>query len=197
MPLKEIYMITGLGNPGRDYLRTRHNMGFLAVDELARRHGLAFSRSRFDSEMVKGRIDGADILLVKPCSYMNRSGFPVRKISDYYNIDPSNIIVLHDDLDLPFGRLMVVKGRGHGGHNGIRSIIEMLGTRDFIRVRAGIGHPDESCDKSRDVTGHVLGNFSKEEIGSLDGFIAGTADACELIISKGVVSAMNSVNQSQ
>jgi len=122
---------------------------------------------------------------------MNRSGFPIQKISAYFNVELPRIIVVHDELDLPFGRIMIVKGRGHGGHNGIRSIIDAFGARDFIRVRVGVGRPQSS---SGDAVGHVLGKFAKDEVSALDELAVAVADVCELILSKGVQKAMNSVN---
>lgn len=191
MPQRQIYMIAGLGNPGKEYSQTRHNIGFTAVEELARRYSLNFSRSRFDAEIAKGRFGGNEMLLVKPQSYMNRSGFPVQKISAYFKVEIPHIIIAHDELDLPFGRIMIVKDRGHGGHNGIRSIIDVLGARSFIRVRIGVGRPTH---ESGNVTGHVLGRFGKDEKSDLDTLVSNSADACELILSKGVQSAMNVVN---
>ncbi len=193
MPQRQIYMIAGLGNPGKDYSGTRHNIGFILVEELARRYSLNFNKSRFDAEIAKGKPGGKEILLVKPQSYMNRSGFPVQKISAWFNVDIPKVIIVHDELDLPFGRIMIVKNRGHGGHNGIRSIIDALGARNFIRVRMGVGRPRH---ESADVTGHVLGRFSKDEKLELDILVANGADACELILSKGLQMAMNTVNGS-
>ncbi|SLM29035.1 Peptidyl-tRNA hydrolase [Desulfamplus magnetovallimortis] len=186
------YMIAGLGNPGQEYSQTRHNMGFLVADELARRYSLSFSKSRFDALTARGRIAGDSVVLVKPMSYMNRSGFPVQKVSAYFNIDLPSIIVVHDELDLKLGRIMIVKDRGHGGHNGIRSLIDLLGSRNFIRVRLGVGRPDHCGEKN--VTSHVLGRFSNEEKAEITNIVSKAADACEIIISKGVQHAMNTIN---
>ncbi len=136
-------------------------------------------------------VQGKKALLVKPASFMNRSGFPIQKISAYFNVEHCNIIVVHDELDLPFGRIMIVKSRGHGGHNGIRSIIDSLGGKDFTRIRVGVGR---SPNDSENAVGHVLGKFAKDEMLALDTLATTTADACELILSQGVQKAMNSFN---
>ncbi|MBF0258147.1 MAG: aminoacyl-tRNA hydrolase [Desulfamplus sp.] len=188
----QIYMVTGLGNPGKEYSQTRHNMGFIVVEELARRYTLSFTHSRFDADVAKGIIQGKQTILVKPQSYMNRSGYPVQKISSYFKIETGNIIIVHDELDLPFGRIMVVKDRGHGGHNGIRSVIDAFGTKNFIRIRVGVGRPQQK--KGDNITGHVLGKFAGDEQKNIDHVIKTTADACVLILSSGVNTAMNSVN---
>ncbi len=191
MAEKLTYMIAGLGNPGKTYSQTRHNMGFLVIDELARRHSFSLSQSKFDAELGKGRVDSHNVFLIKPMSYMNRSGFPLQKISAYFSIPSSNLIVVHDELDLPYGRVMVVKGRGHGGHNGIRSIIEVFGHKAFIRIRVGVGRPQH---QSGNVTGHVLGKFSQDEQSQLQTLVEDCADVCEMILSKGVTQAMNYMN---
>jgi len=188
----QIYMVTGLGNPGKEYSQTRHNMGFIVVEELARRYTIAFSHSRFGADVAKGIIEGKQTILVKPQSYMNRSGYPVQKLSSYFKIDTSNIIVVHDELDLSLGRIMIVKDRGHGGHNGIRSLIDTFGTKNFIRIRVGVGRPQQK--QGDNVTGHVLGRFAADEQKELDFIVKATADACALILSSNLQIAMNSVN---
>jgi PTH1 family peptidyl-tRNA hydrolase len=127
---------------------------------------------------------------MKPQAYMNRSGPPVQKLASYFKIQVSDIIVVHDDLDLDFGRLRIAENRGHGGHNGIRSIVETLGTKAFVRIKVGIGRPQGQ----RDVTGHVLGRFSTEENGMLDTVLSRSAEACVAVMEQGVTSAMNTCN---
>ncbi|MFN2357945.1 MAG: aminoacyl-tRNA hydrolase [Desulfotignum sp.] len=183
-------MIAGLGNPGQSYARTRHNIGFLVVEAIAEKAGTAFCKTRFDAAFGKTCIRGQDVFLVKPLSYMNRSGFPLQKLSAYFKIPFTDIIVVHDDMDLPFGTLKIVQDRGPGGHNGVKSIIEAFGRKDCIRVRVGVGHPQ---DQDR-VTGHVLGGFAPDEQDALDDTVASAAQACRLILSRGVVRAMNQVN---
>jgi PTH1 family peptidyl-tRNA hydrolase len=186
-----ITMVAGLGNPGREYVRTRHNIGFLVIDSLASQAALGLKNTRFDAQWGKGPLGRHQILLVKPQSYMNRSGFPIHQLSSYFKIQLSDIIVVHDDLDLPFGRIRVAHNRGHGGHNGIRSIIDVLGEKSFYRVRVGVGRPQSSSG----AVGHVLGKFSPEEITELDQVVAGAADACVAIIEKGGTAAMNLFNR--
>ena len=155
-------IIAGLGNPGKNYARTRHNIGFLAIEALASKSHLTIDKTRFNSEYVKARIKGKDVFLVKPLSYMNLSGFPIHKFASYYKVDIEDIIIVHDDMDLSFGKIKIVKSRGHGGHNGVRSIFNAFGKKDCIRVRIGVGHPklqkpDSQKERScKNVTGHVL-----------------------------------------
>jgi len=192
---ENLKLIAGLGNPGTDYAQTRHNIGFLVVDALAAAASLALNKTRFDSAYVKGRIKGQDVLLVKPMSYMNRSGGPIQKFAAYYKIGLPDIIIIHDDMDLDFGQIKIVQGRGHGGHNGVRSIIDSLGKKECIRVRVGVGHPNALKNgKQRGITGHVLGRFTPDEQEALDVAIADAGDACLSILDKGIVLAMNRVN---
>ena len=185
-----IFMIAGLGNPEKKYFQTRHNIGFMVVDKLVEQNTLKFSKSRFDAEYINFNSNKDKLFFVKPQSYMNRSGFPIQKLASYFKINISNIIVIHDDIDLPFARIRISKDRGHGGHNGIRSIIEALGTKDFIRIRIGIANPA----RQNTTTGHVLGDFSKEENKSIDQLIEKAADASMSVIKEGSLAAMNSYN---
>ena len=191
MPQNSITMVAGLGNPGREYARTRHNIGFLVIDELASRASLDLKNVRFDAQWVKGSLVQQQVLLMKPQAYMNRSGFPIQKLSSYFKIHISDIIVVHDDLDLPYGRIRVAYNRGHGGHNGIRSIIDAFGEKKFYRVRVGVGRPHSSSG----AVGHVLGKFSPEEIADLDDVVATATDACMTILEKGGTFAMNLFNK--
>jgi peptidyl-tRNA hydrolase, PTH1 family len=186
-------IIAGLGNPGKNYAWTRHNIGFLVVEALASKSRLTIDKSRFDSEYVKARIKGKDVFLVKPLTYMNKSGFPIHKFAAYYRVSMEDIIIVHDDMDLDFGKIKIVKSRGHGGHNGVRSIVEAFGRKDCIRIRVGVGHPGSG----QDVTGHVLGSFSPDEIKILDPCIDVASDACLCILENGVTSAMNLFNTKQ
>ena len=185
-----IYMVSGLGNPGGKYAQTRHNIGFMVIDELSYRFSTPLTKNRFTAEFEKTRIRGEDLILVKPQAFMNLSGPPVQQLASFFKIHSSHIIVIHDDLDLEFGRIRIVKDRGHGGHNGIRSITQSLGTRDYIRIRAGVGRPKGD----QGVTGHVLGRFSPEEESLLQALIKSGADACIAILKEGFQAAMNSFN---
>lgn len=191
MSTDSVYMVAGLGNPGKNYHRTRHNVGFMVADRLAQRCCGTYTKSRYNAEFVKTVLNGQKIFITKPLSYMNRSGQPIASLTAYFKIQSADLIVAHDDLDLPFGRIRISKDRGHGGHNGIRSIIEALGTRDFSRIRIGVGHPGDSSD----VTGHVLGDFSKNEAAKLDDIIDRCADACVDIMKSGPAAAMNTYNR--
>ncbi len=183
-------LIAGLGNPGDSYSRTRHNIGFQVVEAIAEKAGAAFSKTRFNATFCRTTFHGQEVFLAKPLSYMNRSGLPLRNLTDYFKISPNDMIVIHDDMDLPFGAVKIVQNRGSGGHNGIKSIVEAFGTRDYIRVRVGVGHPHTTTG----VTGYVLGSFTPGEQRELDQVIQDAVTACDLIISKGVVKAMNQMN---
>jgi PTH1 family peptidyl-tRNA hydrolase len=181
-----VRLIVGLGNPGREYEHTRHNIGFMVADELARRWRMAGWREKFGGEIAQQ----SDIVMLKPQEYMNVSGQAVQRTQAFYKIEPEATIVVHDEVDLPFGKLRVKVGGGHGGHNGVRSIIGNVGD-SFVRVRCGVGKPNGGKDK---MTGHVLGGFSKLEEQELPFMIGGAADAVQLILDKGTTAAMNKVN---
>ncbi len=190
MSVSKFKLITGLGNPGRDYAQTRHNIGFLVIDALASVAGLDINKTRFDAAYTRGKIQEWDLLLVKPMTYMNRSGIPLQKFASYYKIEMPDILVVHDDLDLEFGQIKIVQSRGHGGHNGVRSIVEAFGNNQCVRVRVGVGHPGAQ----KGVVGHVLGCFTPDEQKALDPLVKAAADACLSIVKQGVTQAMNSVN---
>ena len=186
----QIFMVAGLGNPGREYAQTRHNIGFFVAQALISNNRFPPEKIRSNTAYTKGLINDFNVVIARPQAYMNRSGPPLQQLASYFKIIPSNIIVVHDDLDLAFGRVLVAFNRGHGGHNGIRSTIEALGTKVFNRVRVGVGrsHGDQG------VTGHVLGRFSPAETKDLDKLVLQSADACEAIIERGVTAAMNLYN---
>ena len=181
-----MWLVVGLGNPGREYEDTRHNIGFMVVDELARRLCVSGWRDKFGGEIAQQK----DIVVLKPQEYMNVSGQVVQRTQAFYKIEPKDTIIVHDEIDLPFGKLRVKVGGGHGGHNGLRSIIQMTGDA-FVRVRCGVGKPNGGKEK---VTGHVLGGFSKAEQTELPFLIGGAADAVQLVLDKGPTAAMNQVN---
>lgn len=153
-------LIAGLGNPGPDYSRTRHNAGFWFLDELAAKLGVSFNTdSRFFSAVASARLEGRRVLLVKPMNYMNNSGQGVSAVARFYKIDPAKILVAHDELDLPPGHIRLKRGGGHGGHNGLRDTLPKLGGADFWRLRIGIGHPGHKSA----VTGYVLKRASADD----------------------------------
>ena len=168
---------TGLGNPEPGMARQRHNIGFMAIDAIARRHGFSPWRRRFKGEVAEGQIAGQKILALKPLTYMNASGESVQAAAGFFKIPPAAITAFHDELDLDPARVRVKKGGGAAGHNGLRSMDRMLGTPDYWRVRLGIGHPGT---KER-VTGHVLGDFAKIDLAWLEALLDAVADAAPLL----------------
>ncbi|MAA64694.1 MAG: aminoacyl-tRNA hydrolase [Alteromonadaceae bacterium] len=159
---QQIVMVVGLGNPGAEYENTRHNAGALFVEALARDAGQSLRpEKKYHGLYAKVQLNGHDLHLLNPMTFMNRSGQSVKALADFFKISPDQILVAHDELDLPPGTAKLKKGGGHGGHNGLRDIIAHLGTNDFHRLRIGIGHPGDS----RQVTGYVLGRLTKSETG--------------------------------
>lgn len=181
-------LLVGLGNPGKGYADNRHNFGFMAVDEIIRRHSFMSERIRFQGLVSEGRIGREKVLALKPTTYMNESGRSVGEAARFYKIPLENIIVLHDELDLPMGKVRVKKGGGHGGNNGIRSIDAHLG-KEFKRIRLGIGHPGDK----KLVSGHVLKDFSKSEKEQADKIIESVARHIEMIVSGDDAGFMNKV----
>lgn len=186
-------LIAGLGNPEERYERTLHNAGFWFVDELARRDGTEFRyEKRFDADICKVSISGDDVWLVKPQSYMNLSGGPVRSVLDYYRLDLSELLVAHDEIDLPPGTVRLKKGGGHGGHNGLRDVMQHCG-KDFARLRLGVGHPGE---KSK-VTAYVLKRASNEMEFELSQNVTEAADVMPLLVDDGLSAAMKKLHTTE
>ena len=156
-------LVVGLGNPGRDYENTRHNIGFQLLDRIASDKGLDFSKEKFNGKYCEFSVNGEKVILVKPLSYMNLSGSVVSRFASFYKIDVKDILVIQDDLDMHFGRVKIVSNSSSGGHNGIKDVEKFLGSRDYVRVKIGI-----SNDKTKDTKDYVLGKFSKEEMDRLD-----------------------------
>lgn len=184
-------LIIGLGNPGLKYQTTRHNSGFLAVDEIAASHNIPVQLKSFDACYGKGRIADVPILLVKPMTFMNISGSAVKKIVDYFKIDIPDIIVIHDDIDLPFGTIRLKAGGGHAGHKGLISIIDGLLNPEFIRARIGIGRPFDKVT----VESYVLEQFSEDEMRLLPEIMRKVRDAVTMIVTSGIQQAMNLYNE--
>ena len=170
-------LVVGLGNPGAGYARNRHNVGFMAVDEIVRRHSFGPYRAKFHGDVAEGQIAGEKVLVLKPQTYMNESGRAIQAAMTFYKIAPEDVIVLHDELDLAGGKVRVKRGGGHAGHNGLRSIHAHVGA-GYARVRIGIGHPG---DKDR-VIGHVLKDFSKDEEQWLGKLLDSIADHVGLLV---------------
>jgi PTH1 family peptidyl-tRNA hydrolase len=184
-------IIVGLGNPGRKYERTRHNAGFMAVDELARDLRFSLTQEKYHALIGKGKVGVDEVLLGKPQTFMNESGRSVGAILRYTAATVADLIVVHDDLDLPLGTVRVKPGGGHGGHNGLRSIIEHLGTPGFIRIRVGIGRPPAD----RDAADYVLSPFLPEERQGVLDAVAQAAGATRAVIIQGLTKAMNEFNK--
>jgi PTH1 family peptidyl-tRNA hydrolase len=180
-------LVVGLGNPGPRYAGNRHNVGFLVADEIADRIGGRFKAHRGGAEVVQGRLAGHRIVLAKPRSYMNTSGGPVVATARFFTVPPDRLVVVHDELDLPFGTIRLKLGGGESGHNGLRSITKSLGTRDYHRVRFGIGRPPGRMDPAE----FVLRDFSPTERKELALTIDRCADAVEALVCTGLEAAQN------
>lgn len=182
-------LIVGLGNPGREYAQTRHNLGFMVVDELRRRHGGGSFRQRFRAEIGEVRVGGERVALAKPQTYMNLSGHAVREIVAWYKVTRADVLVVLDELDLPFGAVRMRAEGSAGGHNGLKSVTEQLGRRDVPRLRIGIG-------RGRGVaTAQVLSRFAPEEEREIPDLVGRAADCAEVWLADGIVAAMNRCNQ--
>jgi peptidyl-tRNA hydrolase, PTH1 family len=186
-----MFLVVGLGNPGRQYQGNRHNVGFRIVNQLAARAGVSSPREKYGAELFEIALGGERVILCKPMEFMNVSGQAVRQVSGFHKIPAARTIVVHDELDVPFGRLKLGAGGGAGGHNGIRSIMSDLGTPDFARVRVGIDRPPPEW-KGAD---YVLANFTGAEQKQLPEIIDLAADAVEDIVARGLSAAMNKFNQ--
>ena len=186
-----MWLIVGLGNPGERYARTRHNVGFRSVETLAERHSLTFRQQWANSQLAEGIIHGQRVVLVKPQTYMNLSGQAVSALRNWYKIDPAHeLLVIYDDLDLPFARIRIRERGSAGTHNGMRSIVAQLGTTEFPRLRVGIGQPPGKMDAAD----YVLSRFTPEEEAVLPDVLARVADAVDVILREGLITAMNRYN---
>jgi PTH1 family peptidyl-tRNA hydrolase len=183
----DLALVVGLGNPGPSYAGNRHNIGFLVADELAARMGGKFKSHKAGADIVEGRLASVRTVLAKPRSYMNLSGGAVSGVAKFYKVPAESIIVVHDELDLPFGTVRLKRGGGENGHNGLRSTTKSLGTKDYLRVRFGVGRPPGRMDPAD----YVLKDFSRTELRELGYFVDLCADAVEALASKGLESAQN------
>lgn len=184
-------LVVGLGNPGAEYERTRHNAGFLVADVLAERIGGRFTvHKKSGADLVEARLDGRKVLLAKPRSYMNVSGRPVAALARLFSVPATEIIVVHDELDLPFGTVRLKRGGGEGGHNGLRSISNALSTKDYLRVRFGVGRPPGRQDPAD----FVLKPFSAAERKEVPVLVEQAADAVELLLRVGLETAQNQLH---
>jgi peptidyl-tRNA hydrolase, PTH1 family len=182
-------LVAGLGNPGREYERTRHNVGWLVVDELAHRHGGSF-RSKFSGRLAETRLDELRLALLKPETYMNESGRSLGAAARFFKVEPASLLVVHDDVDLEPGRLQARVGGGLAGHNGLRSIAQALGSQDFLRLRIGVGRPGRG--DRRGVADYVLSPFEADE--DVDALVARSADAVETLAREGLEPTQSRYN---
>ncbi len=186
-----VFMIVGLGNPGATYEGTRHNVGFRIVDALARRWTIGFQSRRFPAQWGEGRHDSTKVILVKPQTYMNRSGDAVGPMVRYFQVPRERILVVHDDLDVPFGRIKLVRKGGAGGHRGVASLIEVLGGNDFPRLKVGIGRPRHG----ESVEAYVLQSFYPDQEEAVERMIHRAVQAAAAVVEEGLDAAMNRFNQ--
>lgn len=181
------WLIAGLGNPGPAYAGNRHNVGFMAADVLAERAGARFRASKFRTLAAEGRLAGFGVVIIKPLTFMNDSGAGVAGMSAYHRIGAGQVVVIHDELDLPFGTIRLKYGGGDNGHNGLRSVTARLGTRDYYRVRIGIGRPPGRMDPAA----YVLRDFSAADRRELPLLLGRAADAVEMLLASGLAAAQN------
>lgn len=191
-----IRLIVGLGNPGEKYARTRHNVGFDIIDALCDRWQISLSENRkFQGTYGEGRaVAGHKISLLKPTTYMNRSGQSVRAVIDWYKFTPSSVLLIYDEMALPLGRLRARPGGSAAGHNGVKSVIAHLGTQEFPRLRVGIGHTEKADDGNKAVVAHVLGKFAPDEKPLVNTAVEWAVEATETMLLKGIEAAMSTFN---
>lgn len=183
-------VVAGLGNPGPEYSATRHNVGFMVAELFAARAGIALKKKGHQAIYGVGRCNSQDLMVLLPQTFMNRSGASVGSVAKAQQLKPENLVVIHDEIDLPFGTLRIKAGGGHGGHNGLRDIRSVLGSGDFTRLRIGVGRPPAGGDVAR----HVLREFSPKEKKQLDDLLLLAVEALEMLLNEGVQPAMNAFN---
>ena len=190
--MSETWLVVGLGNPGPGYSRNRHNIGYMVVEELSSRLGATFKTHKAKALVATGRlaVGGHKLILAKPTVFMNLNGGPTAALAKFYNLAPENVIAVHDEIDIPFDTVKLKLGGGEGGHNGLRDISRTLGTKDYFRVRAGVGRPPGRADAAS----HVLRDFSTLENKSLPFLIDNAADAVEMLVSEGLLVAQGKYN---
>jgi peptidyl-tRNA hydrolase, PTH1 family len=184
-----LLLVAGLGNPGREYARNRHNAGYLVLDELARRHGGSW-RAKFSGQLAEIHVDGAKLVLLKPETYMNESGRSVGAAAAFFKVEPADVLVVHDEGDFDLGRIELKHGGGLAGHNGLRSIAQQLGTQEFLRLRVGVGRPGRG--DPRPLADWVLTDFTPDE--DPEGLVRAAADAVEVLDAEGLEAAQRAVN---
>ncbi|MBW1740895.1 MAG: aminoacyl-tRNA hydrolase [Deltaproteobacteria bacterium] len=193
MPERRFQLIVGLGNPGEAYRLTRHNVGFRVVDRLAYRHRILLDKRKFGVVFGLGEMDGRSVILAKPMTFMNLSGPPIRKVAHFFNLDQKDLLVIHDDIDLVFGKIKIKQKGGDGGHNGVKSLIEAFGSGAFARIRIGIGRPRTN----QEVKEYVLNRFDAQQEAVVDKVITMAQDAVETILLKGLTEGMNQFSRKE
>ncbi|MEV4008130.1 aminoacyl-tRNA hydrolase [Actinomadura sp. NPDC049753] len=183
----DLWLVVGLGNPGPSYAKNRHNAGFMVLDVLAARAGGRFKSHRARADVLEGRLSGKRVVLAKPRTFMNESGGPVKGLSDFYKVPAERVVVVHDELDIPFGAVRLKQGGGDNGHNGLRSVTRSLGAKEYPRVRFGVGRPPGRMDPAA----FVLKDFSAVERKELDFEVDRAADAVEALLTEGLAAAQN------
>ncbi|GAA4367115.1 aminoacyl-tRNA hydrolase [Actinomadura sp. NPDC048032] len=183
----DLWLVVGLGNPGPSYAKNRHNAGFMVLDVLAARAGGRFRSHRARADVLEGRLAGKRVVLAKPRTFMNESGGPVKGLRDFYKVPVERVVVVHDELDIPFGAVRLKQGGGDNGHNGLRSITRSLGSKEYPRVRFGVGRPPGRMDPAA----FVLKDFSAGERKELDFEVDRAADAVEALLTEGLAAAQN------
>ena len=187
---KRVHLVAGLGNPGDAYKKTRHNTGFVVLDEVAKAFSISVDKRKFDVVFGRGVIENVDVILAKPQAFMNRSGPPLRRLADYFKILSKDMLIVHDDIDLTLGRIKIKEKGGHGGHKGLKSLIDAFGSGAFARIRLGVGRSE-----ALSVTDHVLGRFGLEEKAILDQTIIRARDAVVSFFIDGTKTCMDRFNK--
>jgi PTH1 family peptidyl-tRNA hydrolase len=190
MAQERVRLIAGLGNPGKAYRETRHNAGFVALEKVAASFSIGLNKQKFQTQHGRGKIEGVEAILAQPLAYMNNCGPPIKHLAGYFRISCEDLLIIHDDIDLAYGRIKIKKKGGHGGHNGLRSLMHAFGGGDFARLRIGVGRSSERIR----VADHVLGRYSAEELRYLDRIITRARDAVVTILTKGIAEGMNRYN---
>jgi PTH1 family peptidyl-tRNA hydrolase len=187
-------LIVGLGNPGRSYANNRHNIGFTCLNYFARTHGIKFDQKKCRARIGMGKVAGNEVVLAKPQTYVNLSGESVSQLIKKFNINLNDLIIIHDDLDLPLGKIRISYGSSSGGHKGIESIINCLGSQDFIRIRIGIGRPDKTDASEDEIIAYVLSDFTPEQKNVIAPVIPRVNETILCLLTEGLVAAMNKYN---
>ena len=185
-----MYIIAGLGNPGKEYERTRHNTGFIAIDKLAKKHGIIMNQEKHKAVIGKGLINGEKVILIKPQTFMNLSGESIFEVMNFYKESLENFIVIFDDIDLPLGTIRIKDKGSAGTHNGVKSLVKELGSEHFKRIKVGVGKPE----RKEDLVNYVLGRFSDIEFKEIESSTDNAVNAVEIIIKENVFKAMNEFN---